>query len=382
MYPKFLTRMSSLQAGSEIAQLRADLDAHHQAYEALEREVRQLRGDRDGYRQAHETLQGEAGQLRVDRDGYRQAYETLQSEVGQLRCDRDGYRQAYEALQSEVGQLRCDRDGYRQAYETAAEEIGVLRNAGAFLPRSNEQLSAVADRPSILVVTLPRSGTVYIGSTLERTLGYHYGPVLFLGQHVRKNVIVTAVARDFKRGGMVCTTHMEPDNANINALRHFGITKGILQTRDPRASFQSWMQFYAKEELHHQLDPHLDGVYRSMSEEERFEHHFQEFYLPAVNWLSDWIRCLEQNSDLEFLILNYTDLASNEENFFKRILDFYDLATPLNPAPRNNSTHFRTAPRAPWSEQFTAEQIDRLNSAIPDHLWKKFAWAATDQQAS
>jgi uncharacterized protein YukE len=373
LYAKFLTRMRSCL--SDVKQLRADLDGCRRAYEALQSEVGSFRRDRDGYRQAYETLQSEVGSFRRDRDGYRQAYETLQSEVGQLRRDCDGFRQAYETLQSEVGQLRRDRDGFRQAYETAEAEIGSLINAGALRPRSKEQLSAAAGLPSILVVTLPRSGTVYIGSTLERTLGYQYGSQLFLG-HLHKNVIVARVAREFKRGGTVCTTHMQPDNVNINALRRFGITKGILQTRDPRASLQSWIHFYAKEKLHNLLDPHLDGVYSSMSDEEKFEHHFQEFYLPAVSWLSDWISCLEQNNDLEFLVLDYADLASNEQDFFNKILNFYNLAAPLKAAPRNDSTHFRTAPRIPWNEEFTADQIDRLNSAIPDPLWKKFAWAA------
>jgi hypothetical protein len=125
---------------------------------------------------------GVAKYLHRDCDGYKTAYKKLQVEVGQLRTDREGYKNAYEKLQEETRLLRRGVEGYTTAYKKEAAEVGRLRQLAApFLARSDEEVGAREHKPSILVFTLPKSGTSYIGSMLHRTLGYDYGRNLTYG---------------------------------------------------------------------------------------------------------------------------------------------------------------------------------------------------------
>ena len=276
-----------------------------------------------------------------------------------------------ELTQGELGRVRSERDGYRKAYEAAAAENGRLRNCGASLPRNG--IAPVGDKPSVLVVTLPRSGTIYIGSTLQQSLHYDYGPALALG-HFDKNVIVPEVAHDFRRGGLVCTTHLQPDQTNISVLHKFGITKGVLQTRDPRAALRGWMNYYSDDRLYRLLDPHLIDCYTKLSPMKKFEHHLQRYFIPALAWLSDWLNCLEAERNLEFLSLTFDELAEHEHSFFGKIFDFYGLRAVLKPAQRNSQTHFRGGSKLPWREEFSADQIRRMNELIPSRLWERFGW--------
>ena len=134
-----------------------------------------LRSERDGYKQAYETLNAEAGALRSDCEGYKRAYETLNAEAGALRSDCEGYKHAYDTLNAEVGALRSDCDGYKRSYETLNAEVGRLRPlAGPAMVRTPAEARRGAGKPSILLVALPKSGTVFVGASLAMTLDYDY----------------------------------------------------------------------------------------------------------------------------------------------------------------------------------------------------------------
>jgi hypothetical protein len=68
----------------------------------------------------------------------------------------------------EITQLRIDHDGYKHAYETVAAELGNLRMTAAPVLRNNVDEAALKDRPSVFVVTLPKSAPVHMGIRLSK----------------------------------------------------------------------------------------------------------------------------------------------------------------------------------------------------------------------
>ncbi|MEF2550252.1 hypothetical protein VQ042_02615 [Aurantimonas sp. A2-1-M11] len=140
-----------------------------------------------------------------------------------------------------MGQLRSEREGYRSAYEEVQPRLNYLRMVTG--PVSREEIDpSLMGKPSIMVVTLPKSGTVYITQALRQSLGYDFTSVM-VTPTFPKNIVWESMAVDFAKGGMVSASHMEPDVANLAALKYAGIDKAVVHFRDRARPLQAGFTF-------------------------------------------------------------------------------------------------------------------------------------------
>lgn len=278
-----------------------------------------------------------------------------------------GYKGAYEELNRQVGELH----GYKKAYHDLNREVGDLRSRVPSV-RTTEERKLGAGKPSIIVASLPKSATVFVGTSLAHTLGYDYGRSLVL-DGFPKNMVFGAVARDMTYGGSITTSHLQCDEWNMNILKTLGLTKFVLLGRDPRAALFSWVNYYLDGEIFRRRDRNEEFV--NLSNEAQLETHINGFYRHALTWMTEWAQFIEKDREIQVLELQYEEMVGSEEAYIKRILDFYGISgVPIVLAEKSKATNFKTGQAESWRKYATPAIVERINRMIPDILWNRYKW--------
>lgn len=276
------------------------------------------------------------------------------------------------------------RSGLAEHYLEAARERDQLRMTAAPVRRKPHELRGAAEKPSIFLVTLPKSGTVYIGHTVRMTLDLWHSSTVVTPKFPF-NFLWPEMLADFALGGMISATHMQANEHNLKVFKR-SQKKIVLHLRDPRASMVSMLHFMRKNherflenpeqvpkghasnffhnwgfqfidffgtDIHSQADLLIDGYYRE-----------------CVRWLEDWLEVSRTDATLEFLVQTHELLKADERQYFDRIFRFYNIEQPaeLVTPGRSRRTHFRTGDSDEWKELLTADQIRKVNSIFPEAL--------------
>jgi hypothetical protein len=101
-----------------------------------------------------------------------------------------------------------------------------------------------------------------------------------------------------------------------------------------------------------------------------------EHYLPMqVEWIQGWMRA-EKSINIKFT--EFKELKEEPLTLIQSILKFYDIDVSDDSILLHETTtdvnHFRKGMTNEWQEIFTAEQITKASSLIPDELKVKFNW--------
>ncbi len=290
-----------------------------------------------------------------------------------------GYKQAYTKVVAEragyhgqISNLTAERNGYKTAYETIATQFGHLRSTAAPVTRPQKLQDIGRGKPSIFLVTLPKSGTVYVSHSLSQSLGYDHTSTL-VTPTFPKNSLWIRMLEDFLVGGMISASHMQPDDENITLMKSAGVTRGILHIRDPRAALQSWIHFIRgnASPLHPLI---ARPEYHALSLADQTDHMIDHAFRHFAQWIDIWCARLDADKDLDFLVLMHDDLARDEATYFRRILDFYKIEGEIRPVAKSSSTHFRKGDNDDWRQSFTPAQRRRVNDLMPAKLWDRFGW--------
>jgi hypothetical protein len=307
---------------------------------------------------------------------------------------QEGIQSHTSEMSSNIGNLVGLYQGYRQAYLAHCEELGYLRQTAAPIvrkqtatavpERSSEFLGRIGllfdqpvveeqhQRPSVFLVTLPKSATVFIAHSLVKTLGYDFTSTL-VTPTFPKNIIWGTMLLDFLKGGMVSASHLQPDGTNLTLLARCGVNKCVLHIRDPRAALLSWAHFVMKS-MRKERKPFHPPV-NSLDALDNLEHFVDASFPDFVNWIDGWVSALAANPALDVLILTHDELSQSPETYFGKIFTFYALGTPeLQLVDKAESTHFRSGDNSEWRRVFPDNLIQKMNDQIPERLWEKFGW--------
>ena len=117
------------------------------------------------------------------------------------------------------------------------------RNAGA--------QSQTALKPNIIFNTIPKSGSVYITKTLQKSLNYN-AEIISSGYFPHDDININKFKTFLTSGGSITQEHLDASEFNIQCLKMY-TTGIIIHFRDPRAVLLSW--------THHMNKLHADGRY-------------------------------------------------------------------------------------------------------------------------
>lgn len=238
--------------------------------------------------------------------------------------------------------------------------------------------------PSILVVSIPKSGTVFTNLMLSRGLALEPASISF-GYFPHYLVDIPKLP-SFVEGGSVAAAHFEPSPVNLQSLTYF-IKKWVVHVRDPRSVVLSWVH-------------HMNRLYGERGDG-KYEHLFVyptppegyyawpfcrqvdwniEHFLPSVvAWTRSWL-AIHDSRRYDILLTSFSELARDELSYIHKILDFYTIPHGLFRRPQIAKTvrgsHFRAGLEDEWLGAFSPDQTARATSMIGQDLIERFSWPA------
>ena len=218
-------------------------------------------------------------------------------------------------------------------------------------------------------VGFPRSGSVFVYTSLVHGLnkpgfgGIHGGafPNFTIAQE-GLNILLA--------GRGLAHTHLRASKTNLLELSdRYGLEKMLVHVRDPRQTLLSWHDFMPK--IAGELDPvqskhyNLPDDYLEWTPEAQLDWLIDNWLPVLVTWLDEWKDAAESDSfKTEIHFSRFEDLRRNQELFFKKILDFFevdpDLFDPPSAPTRQGDRNFRKGEVDSWKTVLSAGQIDRM----------------------
>ena len=269
----------------------------------------------------------------------------------------------------------------RQRDELLQERDALIRQRDALMHERDALIRRIThtparrDLPSALIVSLPKSGTMYINSALEG-LGLE-NAMISNGYFPRDQLSLTAL-QSFSLGGQVASVHIDPSPENLQLLGRF-VSRWVVHVRDPRSATLSWLHHCDRahanghEELILRCTPAPPAEYFGMDFAAKVAWQIEKYLPLAVQWICDWLE--HENGNL--MITEFAGLRHKELDYLSQLLDFlripYDLAT-LSVPVRESGVHYRSGQSEEWAAAFTREQIARANAQIAAKLLKRFGW--------
>jgi hypothetical protein len=244
--------------------------------------------------------------------------------------------------------------------------------------------------PSILVVTVPKSGTRFTNLMLSGGLALEPASVSF-GYFPHYLVDIPKLP-SFVEGGSVASAHFDPSPVNLQSLTYF-VRKWVVHIRDPRSVTLSWVhhtnRLYGERSdgrYHHLfVYPTPPEAYYGWPFCRQVDWNIEHFLPRVVAWTRSWLEIYDSRR-YDILLTSFSELARDELGYIHKILEFYAIPHDLFCRPHVEKTlihsHFRAGLEDEWRAAFSPDQIARATSMIGDDLIERFGWpAATPNQA-
>lgn len=233
--------------------------------------------------------------------------------------------------------------------------------------------------PGIIINTMPKSASVYIFSTLSKSLKKDtYNEFIAPGYFPDYYLMPSKVCHVLDNR-LIRQEHFDAKKINIHVLEQLQC-KMILHFRDPRQAMLSWVHHCEKPyanpaannySLHLPCDGYIDLPF-----EKKIDWHIETHFKSLVNWAHGWANYL-QNPKIEILLTSYESMRKDEEAFFARILDFYNIPQSLfiyTPVEKDNKHHYRKGELTEWEHVFSEKQKMRCDELMDEGLMRRFGW--------
>lgn len=333
-------------------------------------------------RAERERLQAEAARWQAERDGFERAYLAVSAERDAARAEgaawhaeRDGFEAAWLAVCAErdsargdAASLRAERDGFEAAWRRTEALCATLRRRAL---------------PGVLIITMPKSGTVFCGSALSRTFGLRTHEVC--GGGFPSDALDPAALGALAQGGRIAMTHADASPRNLDLLAARG-QPFVLHLRDPRAAMLSMLHHIRAYHADPALRPYLARIgigFPPGFHEAPFAAQLDAMiahYLPAlVRWTERWLAALDADAALARLALvtRYEALAADSAAFLRALAAHAGLpaeGVAFAEPPRDARAHFRRGDDAEWRGVLTPAQRDAAGAAMPPALCDRLGW--------
>jgi tetratricopeptide (TPR) repeat protein len=256
---------------------------------------------------------------------------------------------------------------------SAHAELNMLPEANGveFWAKSRRMRQLALDKglPSPLLITQGKSGSISIGRIFAS--GFALPSVLYSFVTTR---VIAPWLQDYLLGGACYVTHLLPTARNQELLRSGGKSNIIVHIRDPRQIMISTLEHGRA--YSHQLTGAEIGEDQT-AQSDPLEVAVEKHLTPAISWIDGWFRASET---MEINFTSFEEFVTDQDAFYEKMLSFYggdrihfDRTAATVDQP-NVDYHRRLGQTNEWRRLLTPSQIDRVNAAIPAHLWTLFGW--------
>lgn len=218
--------------------------------------------------------------------------------------------------------------------------------------------------PSCLLVTLPKSGTVSVGSIFNHGFGLANVNYFF-----NMTIVVSAWINDYARGGCCSVRHVEPTAENIKKIVDSGMKKVIVHLRDIRQVAVS---------LGHHLIQYKHTCHKDIYQG-TFQSSVMRLIRAYVRWINGWLDVYD-SGQLDVTFTSFETMVRQPDVFLDQIVTAYGgdrslLDMQAIAAGRKSvDTHFRKGKVDEWRSCLPADQIEYLYSMIPERFYRQFGW--------
>lgn len=245
------------------------------------------------------------------------------------------------------------------------------------------QAAASRNCPSVLLVTLPKSGSIFLYRTLAASLKLQHLDVS-PGYFPEDNLDLRSIL-EFAKGGYIAQAHVNASPFNMSLLARF-CDKWVVHLRDPRAALLSWTHHKDRPKIYddpqmalrnYPLEP--DEYYSSMNFGEKVDWQIDNYLPQLIRWIEAWCDVIDSSEQPENIVVTkYEELAGHDEEFIRELIDRLGLPVceTLNLAAKDMSNHFRNGSPDEWRSALTPAQIRKMTEIIPPQLFKRFEWDA------
>jgi hypothetical protein len=234
--------------------------------------------------------------------------------------------------------------------------------------------------PGIFMVSLPKSGTVFIQDAL--CAGLRARPVAFPSGGFFPHVTIPQSAVDrVTQDSRIYVIHAPASPQNRIEL-NYRIDRLVVHIRDLRQSLLSFAHFIGSVVRHN--DPvqayhfrvPLDFCDRPLRE--RIDILLNGYMQDQVDWVQSWIDAERDESfKPDILFLSQEQLVKDQTGYFDLLLGFHGIDRDqftYPPLPEAGKKNFRSGRTDEWREAFLPDQLKRATDMIPLQMRQKFGW--------
>ena len=235
------------------------------------------------------------------------------------------------------------------------------------------------ENPSMLLVSIPKSGTVYLNKVFVETLGLKN--FICSNQYFPEDQLNFDLMLEFSRGGYFSSVHIDPSPANLQLL-NVHVPRWVVHLRDPRSvlvSLTHHMQRLFNEGRHRdllRLAPSPPAEYYSASFSDRIDWGIEYFLPPTIEWILEWLAVADEAPE-RVRLTEYRNLVENEADLLDQISSFVGVfrrGAPWQFPERTMDAHFRTGRTDEWRDVLNARQLAACSATIPGGLKARFNW--------
>ncbi|MFC3231261.1 hypothetical protein ACFOGJ_28695 [Marinibaculum pumilum] len=236
--------------------------------------------------------------------------------------------------------------------------------------------------PPIMVVTLPKSGSVYIQNNLSISLKIPHIQISLA--RFPNDYILSESLKIFAMGGAVSQTHLDPSMENLEILHRAGIKHIHVHVRDPRQATVSWAKYLSNEvvgKLSHQrhlADPPLPKGFDELPEAIKFEWFATNHYPSCIRWIVQWLAVSQSDNRFNITFTDHSEFEKSNSGLIKIIVENFGKSMHFDPQkiqePEVGKAHFRRGLNDEWRDCFTPAIQKWMNSLLPQGLCAKFHW--------
>ncbi|MFN0064605.1 MAG: sulfotransferase domain-containing protein [Chlamydiales bacterium] len=229
----------------------------------------------------------------------------------------------------------------------------------------------------IMLVSLPKSGTFFIGETLCQY--FHTSPVWTSTKpSFPVGSLIHSQFFQFLAKRAVAYQHIAPSPSNLSLVEE-NLDKILLHVRDPRETLVSWVHhldsIYAKN-TKRQLQQSFTQVpeeYFLWSFKEKIDWQIARFYTDSITWLEEWMTYIDSDPKLQVHVSTYAQLKKDPLHLFQSIISFYG-GNPHRFSGKNmidvkaGQYNFRKGDSNEWKHVLTEEQKALVTDLLSDEL--------------
>jgi adenylyl-sulfate kinase len=230
----------------------------------------------------------------------------------------------------------------------------------------------------VCLITMARSGTnfliAYLSYGLSRSkkwCGAFIGPPVALdGAEINPRQLKALIQKQ-----RISWCHADGGNKNVALLKKLDHPV-LLQMRDPRQAFLSW--------IHHERS--YKKELGSLSWEEISNLYLHRDFPKYVQWVAQWLDAIQNDPSLKIKLSFYEEMVRDTQRYVRellRVLNFPEEQFDWPPesvicdwkSNQSNQIHYRKGMVDEWRSAFSESQIQFMNNLMPDSFFSMTPWS-------